>query len=253
LAIPLCRWPFPRLCGLSTSGRAGNVKRPVHPLVEFRVPPEFATTHLVRRPRSTDNSLGLLLPSARDRFGSPLAAGVACAHYVPPTGFGYPLGGLLLPSPCRFYFTPAALLGFALRSFLLSEGIRSFPGGSTHMLFRLPLLPGSNRSKPGPAQQAAAPGLQPFRESLATGTGLVRQPLDAPLGFSLLGLTGRSLVPGSHPGLLPRAYRIRASQLCHDGASESFSLRLAPSGRRTSRLADGATLIGFLHLMHPGI
>jgi hypothetical protein len=159
LAIPLCRWPFPRLCGFSTPGRAGNVKPPVHPLIEFHVPPEFATTRLARRPKSTDNSLGLSLPTAHDRFGSPLTAGVAGAHYVPPAGFGYPLGGLLLPSPCRFYFAPAALLGFALRSFLLSEGIRSFPGECTHLPFRLPLLPGSNCFRPGPAQQAAAPGL----------------------------------------------------------------------------------------------
>jgi hypothetical protein len=49
-------------------------------------------------------------------------------HYVPPTGFGYPLGGLLPPSPCRPFFVPAALLGFALRSFLLTEGIRRVSG-----------------------------------------------------------------------------------------------------------------------------
>jgi hypothetical protein len=33
-------------------------------------------------------------------------------RYVPPAGFGYPLGGLLPPRPCRSYFVPAALLGF---------------------------------------------------------------------------------------------------------------------------------------------
>jgi hypothetical protein len=44
-----------------------------------------------------------------------------------------------------------------------------------------------------PAQRAAVPGLRPFRESLATGAGLVRQPLVAPLGFALLGLTSECL------------------------------------------------------------
>jgi hypothetical protein len=35
------------------------------------------------------------------------------ARYVPPAGFGYPLGGLLPPSPCRPCFVPAAPLGFS--------------------------------------------------------------------------------------------------------------------------------------------
>jgi len=55
------------------------------------------------------------------------AAGAA-GCFVPPSGFGYPLGGLRPPRPCGFCFTPAALLGFALRSFLLSEGIRRVSG-----------------------------------------------------------------------------------------------------------------------------
>lgn len=45
------------------------------------------------------------------------------ARHVPPPGFGYPLDGLLPSIPCRFSFAPAALLGFALRSLLLSKGI----------------------------------------------------------------------------------------------------------------------------------
>jgi hypothetical protein len=50
------------------------------------------------------------------------------ARYVPPSGFGYPLDGLLPPSPCRFCFTPAALMGFTLRSFPLPKGIRHVSG-----------------------------------------------------------------------------------------------------------------------------
>ena len=38
--------------------------------------------------------------------------GVSRPHYVPSSGFDHPLDGLLLPSPCRPFFVPAALLGF---------------------------------------------------------------------------------------------------------------------------------------------
>jgi len=51
------------------------------------------------------------------------------ARYVPPPGFGYPLGGLLPRIPCQFCFTPAALLGFTLRRFPLPTGIRSLSTG----------------------------------------------------------------------------------------------------------------------------
>jgi hypothetical protein len=47
------------------------------------------------------------------------------ARYVPPSGFGYPLGGFLPFRPGRFFFAPAALLGFTLRSFLLAKGRRT--------------------------------------------------------------------------------------------------------------------------------
>jgi len=45
----------------------------------------------------------------------------------------------------------------------------------------------------GPAQRAAVSGLLPFRESLAIATGLVRRPLVAPLGFTLLGSASENL------------------------------------------------------------
>jgi hypothetical protein len=51
------------------------------------------------------------------------SARVCLARYVPPSGFGYPPDGLLPPGPRRPFFVPTALLGFALRSFPLSEGI----------------------------------------------------------------------------------------------------------------------------------
>jgi hypothetical protein len=76
--------------------------------------------------------------------------GGSTSRYVPPSGFGYPLDGLLLPSPCRPYFVPAALMGFTLRSVPLSKGIRAFPPGSTHLPF-LPPVPPSPKRQPVPA------------------------------------------------------------------------------------------------------
>lgn len=60
--------------------------------------------------------------STRGRGGL-LHAGLP-SRYVPPSGFGHPLDGLLPPRPCRFCFAPAALLGFTLRSFPLPQGSR---------------------------------------------------------------------------------------------------------------------------------
>jgi hypothetical protein len=53
--------------------------------------------------------------------------GLKPARYVPSSGFGYPLDGLLPRIPCRFCFAPAALLGFTLRRFPLPRGLPAFP------------------------------------------------------------------------------------------------------------------------------
>jgi hypothetical protein len=88
----------------------------------------LAQRNLARRSQPADTSHGLSFPSAQ-RVRRSTCTGSAAARYVPPPGFGYPLGGLRPPSPCRFSFTPAALLGFTLRSFLLPEGIRRVSAG----------------------------------------------------------------------------------------------------------------------------
>jgi len=63
------------------------------------------------------------LPYSTWGIEGPLVAGVAARH-VPPSGFDYPLDGLLPSMPCQSCFVPAALLGFALRSLLLLKGNR---------------------------------------------------------------------------------------------------------------------------------
>ena len=56
-----------------------------------------------------------------------------------------PLDGFRPSNPCRFCFTPTALLGFALRSFPPSQGIRAFPPKSTHGPFHLGVFPPPKR------------------------------------------------------------------------------------------------------------
>jgi hypothetical protein len=59
------------------------------------------------------------------RLAESATMGIACPP-VPPSGFGYPLGGFLLGEPCRPYFRSAALMGFTLWSFLLESGASAF-------------------------------------------------------------------------------------------------------------------------------
>ena len=94
----------------------------VIPLVEFSLRLKHTLRNLVDL--HADSSLELSLPSAHQGTKVHLSWALP-AHYVPPSGFGYPLDGLLPSDPCQLCFTPTALLGFALRSFPLSEGIHN--------------------------------------------------------------------------------------------------------------------------------
>jgi hypothetical protein len=95
------------------------------PLFELRLHQEYYPA-IPSRSVATDQLLSwAFVPYSTYGTGGSLHAGLPARH-VPPSGFGYPLGGLHPLIPCRFYFAPAALMGFTLRSFPLSKGIRSF-------------------------------------------------------------------------------------------------------------------------------
>jgi hypothetical protein len=100
-----------------------TVKRTANPLVELGLPVSLTQQNLADQPQPVSPSLGLPFPSAHEEPQVHFPRALP-ARYVPPSGFGYPLGGLLPAIPCRFCFAPAALLGFTLRSLLLPEGIR---------------------------------------------------------------------------------------------------------------------------------
>jgi hypothetical protein len=144
------------------------------------------------------------------------------ARYGPRSGFGYPRRGFRPPNPGRLCFTPAALVGFALRSILLRRGHRSVSARlDPHAVCPVGKRPARSG---GPARRAAASGVCPAPESLAIGRCLARRLLEAPLGFSLTGFArhrlGRVL-----PGLLSHASRVRVFAESRLPAPQSFDQR----------------------------
>jgi len=126
----------------------------------------------------------------------------------------------------------------------------AFPRGRTHIPFLPSVIPFAEAK--GPAQRAAVSGLRPFRESLATSTGLVRQPLDAPLGFALLGFASHAPHPGFRPGS-SHALCDRRPRDQRRPVPRSFDRRSLGPIRADGRTvkADRATLSGFSHRCDP--
>jgi hypothetical protein len=125
------------------------------------------------------------------------------ARHVPPSGFGYPLDGLLPSRPCQSCFVPAALLGLTLRSFLLSQGNRPISVRLNPHTVSLVCIPSHTRCR-GRLDKPRFLGFDPWRESLATDVCLAHRLLVAPLGFSLPGPLAEALT-GISPSLLSRA------------------------------------------------
>jgi hypothetical protein len=127
----------------------------------------------------------------------------------------------------------------------------AFPRRNTHLPFLPPVFP-SRTSRVRPAQWAAASGVRPFRESLAPAAGLVRRPLVAPLGFTLLGLSDEGLA-GLHPGSSHalRDHRPHDRRRPAPRSINRLSLRLIRPPELTSGVEETA-LSGFLHQCDPG-
>jgi hypothetical protein len=176
----------------------------------------------------------------------------AClTRFVPPSGFAYPLDGFLPSIPCRFCFTPAALLGFALRRLPLSQGFRSVstPSCPTYRFSRRSSRCRSIR----PARRAAVPGsLFPCRESLVPARGFNPSRTGSSLGLSLLGYPGDSL-----DRAFTRSPLTRFTNLGHEcpcpPAPQSLT-RPSPRLCHAPHVVRGTakpTLLGFLHLPDP--
>jgi hypothetical protein len=120
-AIPLCRWPFPRLCGVPSPGFAGHRSASRRTLSSsFAFLQSITQQILAGLPQRASSSHGLLVPTAHKASKVHLPQALP-ARYVPSSGFDYPLDGLLPSIPRRLCFAPAALMGFALRSVSLGR------------------------------------------------------------------------------------------------------------------------------------
>jgi hypothetical protein len=135
-------------------------------------------------------SHGLWLPTALEGFEVHHSRAMP-ARFVPSSGFGYPLDGLLPRIPGRFCFTPAALLGFALRRFPLPGGVHGVSTGTDPHTVSWAVIPpplGVRPARPASVSRALPP------ESALRPRGLLGQrPPAPPLGFTPPGPTSKGL------------------------------------------------------------
>jgi len=166
------------------------------------------------------------------------------ARYVPPSGFGYPPGGLRPSRPCRFCFAPAALLGFAPSEHDTARGIQASPPGSTHLPFH-PQLRQPHEAE-GRIRRPRLLGFDPLAGSGHPHALLTRRGPEAPVGLTLSGYTREGLSRDFAQLPLTRFTPAAVTRGCV-GTSE-YQSALAWTGsrswpRRTTQ--NRTTLIGF--------
>jgi hypothetical protein len=222
------------------------------PLFEFHLPLESYPATPSRSAAADQHLSWAFVPFSTFRIEGPPDAGMP-ARYVPPSGFDYPLDGLLPSNPCRFFFTPAALLGFTLRRLVLREGIRSV---STRML--LPAVSPSGipaAEAPGRPDGSQLPGFDPSRsplqpEKCVSSTDCRNLPWVSAFQGLRAGISARI-----SPGLLSRASMRDRRTGAAPCAPESQSVPAWPRPpcppKRTH--PHGATFLGFPHLFTPDI
>jgi hypothetical protein len=195
--------PKTRLRGFPDASPAGNVFTiPEAPFVEFRLRLKHPCRNLAEAVSRRGPSHGLCFPTALAESKSLSAVGLPAGRGTPP-GFDYPLDVLLPSKPRRFCFTPAALLGFTLRSVPLSQGNRRFPAGMTH----LPLAAAQEMPE-DKSERATTPvsGLCSLRESLAPTPVFSGAAAGCSLGVSPSRACRQQALSGISPELLSRAW-----------------------------------------------
>jgi hypothetical protein len=171
------------------------------------------------------------------------------ARYVPPSGFGHPLDGLLPSDPCRVCFTPAALLGFTLRSFPLSRGIRASPSERTHLPFYRTIFP-------PPKQRAGSRDRGSWASTLLRIPGghhvFSATPTGCSLGFRPSRAYQKEPCSGFHPNSSHVLYKANSKAEGSPAPQSINRLLLGPvRPQRKAPLTDKTALLGFLRLFAP--
>jgi hypothetical protein len=126
----------------------------------------------------------------------------------------------------------------------------TFPSGSTHLPFSLPLLPSQATGRP---DRPRFLGFNPYESPWRLDAGLAHQPLAAPLGFALLGFTGKNLGRDfSRPPLTRFNEHVRGRIRRRLRVSIGSCLVQATRRGKPPRLAQ-TTLVGFWHQSNPVI
>jgi len=222
-AMPLAVSPAVRFFSIRLAGRLSKTGIP-----SLRVSPSYRVFLSRTQPARRSRPAALLDFRSLQHLQAPkvvLAAELPIRRR-PPSGFGYPLDGFIPLMPGRFCFAPAALLGFALRSFLHSSGTR---GVSAE---RRPAYRFSRQLLP-PRKRWAGPAGRGFRVFSRASVPRDRRVMSAPTAGCSPGLAPfkvRQRKPW--PGFRPASSSAFAdSHDCRRNASESQSAFARPHPR----------------------
>jgi len=172
-ANPPRSWHLPET-SRGSGGKRGGQNMPTSHASPGVSPPKKTKQHRTSRTIITPGNSQASSPFSTCQLGRSTEPRALPARYGPPSGFGYPLGGLIPPEPGRPCFMPTALMGFTLRSVPLAPGAVGVTTNANPHAVSSGDQHGTGEPATASPRRTAAPGLWPRRESLATAPGCSR-------------------------------------------------------------------------------
>jgi hypothetical protein len=195
--MPLCRWPFPRLCGLPATGFAwSQLSIQIEPSLRVSPPAKsMPRSNLAHRPQSTGTSHGLRFPTAHE------GSEVHFTRARPPATFR--LQGLATLLTAYSLRSRAGFVSHRQRSWDSPFGAFSsrkvsglLPPGRTHVPFRLAVFPPPKR-RAGPTGRGS--WVSPLSRVPGDRQGVSSPTAGCSLGFRPSRVLRRKPWPGFRP------------------------------------------------------